>query len=516
MTTAAIRREALRTDGLEAGAHGRRLRRLMPPRAHVNTLIAASGATVLARARYLARNNAYAGNAIDFFAGQTVGTGIVPSWKQLADRPDLRKALAEAWLAWTDEADAEGLTDFYGLQRRVAAELFIAGEAFIRLRPRRPEDGLSVPLQLQMLPSEMLPLDDNRLLAGGNVVRQGIEFDAVGRRVAYHFWRRHPDDVSDGLRALGAGLQTRVPAEQVLHVMDPLEAGQLRGLTRMARAIVPLWLLDLYDDAELDRKRTAALFSIFRKMPADFDAGEHGAQDLGDGTAEQPLAPGAQIVLAPGEDISVASPADVGGSYEAFQFRNLLRAAAALSIPYVGLTGDPSRSNYGNLRGVLIDFRRRAGAFQHSVMVFQLCRAVMAAWLPLAALSGAVRGLTPAAFLADRARIARVAWLPPSWEWLDPSKDVRAAKEEVDAGFRSRSSVIEARGEDPDEVDAEIAAERRREAALGLRAAPSAFAEAGAAARAPDARAEDDADRGAEGEDEDAGAPRPAGERDAA
>jgi hypothetical protein len=28
-----------------------------------------------------------------------------------------------------------------------------------------------------MLPSEMLPLHDNRILPGGNVVRQGIEFD---------------------------------------------------------------------------------------------------------------------------------------------------------------------------------------------------------------------------------------------------------------------------------------------------------------------------------------------------
>ena len=49
------------------------------------------------------------------------------------------------WLAWTDEADAEGLTDFYGLQRRAAREVFLAGEVFVRIRPRRAEDGLTVP-----------------------------------------------------------------------------------------------------------------------------------------------------------------------------------------------------------------------------------------------------------------------------------------------------------------------------------------------------------------------------------
>jgi hypothetical protein len=69
-----------------------------------------------------------------------------------------------------DEADADGLTDFYGLQAMAARAMFEAGECFIRFRSRRPEDGLqearrgaspdrepmSVPLQLQMLSSEHL------------------------------------------------------------------------------------------------------------------------------------------------------------------------------------------------------------------------------------------------------------------------------------------------------------------------------------------------------------------------
>ena len=105
--------------------------------------------------------------------------------------------MQKLWLDWTDEADAEGFTDFYGLQRRAAREVFIAGEVFFRFRPRRPQDGLTVPLQLQMLPSEMLPLNRNEVSPGGNVIRQGIEFDAIGRRVAYHFLRRHPGDMTD-------------------------------------------------------------------------------------------------------------------------------------------------------------------------------------------------------------------------------------------------------------------------------------------------------------------------------
>lgn len=178
----------------------RRLKGFQPTRAHLNTLIAAAGPDITARARWLVRNNGYAANAIESWAGNVVGAGIEPS--ALIAEPGLKAAVQKLWLDWTDEADAEGFTDFYGLQRRAAREVFIAGEVFFRFRPRRSEDGLSVPLQLQMLPSEMLPLNRNETVPGGNLIRQGIEFDAIGGRVAYHFLRRHPGDITDpGLAA---------------------------------------------------------------------------------------------------------------------------------------------------------------------------------------------------------------------------------------------------------------------------------------------------------------------------
>ena len=104
-----------------------------------------------------------------------MGDGIKPISQ--IEEASTKEALQKLWLDWTDEADSEGLTDFYGLQRRAAREVFLAGEVFFRLRPRRVSDGLTVPLQLQMLPSEMLPFNDNRVASGGNVIRQGIEFD---------------------------------------------------------------------------------------------------------------------------------------------------------------------------------------------------------------------------------------------------------------------------------------------------------------------------------------------------
>jgi hypothetical protein len=91
--------------------------------------------------------------------------------------------------------------------------------------------------------------------------------------------------------------------------------------------MVRLWLLDQYDDAELDRKKVAAMFAGFVTRPGPDDVmGEDAAQKDADGAALIGLQPGTMQLLLPGEDIKFSEPADVGGSYEAFQYRTLLPA----------------------------------------------------------------------------------------------------------------------------------------------------------------------------------------------
>lgn len=438
--------------GFDAALGGRRLRGFRPSRAHVNALIRAAGSDMNARARYLVRNNGYAQNALDSWAANTVGVGVKPSSRISAGA---RKAqLQRLWHDWTDQADAEGLTDFYGLQRRIAREFFITGECFVRIRPRRLEDGLVVPFQLQLLPAEMLPLEKNEVLASGFVIRQGIEFDALGRRVAYHFHRRHPDDPTDsGL----AGETTRVPASEVMHIIDPVESGQLRGVSRFAQAIVKLFLLDQYDDAELDRKKVAAMYAMFVTSPLEADPLE--------GDPADEVAPGQIVRLDPGESVTVADPADSGATYEPFQYRTLLQVSAAMGIPYALMTQDMMKANFSNARTSLMEFRRRVETFQHSVIVFQLCRPVWERFVDLAVLSGAIR--LPS-YERRRREYLACDWLPPRWQWVDPLKDIKAEIEEIGAGLKSRSQGISERGFDAEDIDAQIKADRDREARLGL------------------------------------------------
>ncbi|SNR45295.1 phage portal protein [Puniceibacterium sediminis] len=448
---------------LEGALAKRRLRGWQPPLENINSLIASGGPRLLARSRELVVTNGYAANACEAFAANLVGDGIKPS--SLIEESTLRDSVQQLWLAWTDEADADGLTDFYGLQAMVAREMFVAGECFVRMRPRRTEDGLLVPMQLQLLQSEMLPFEKTETAANGNRIRCGIEFDGIGRRLAYHFRRRHPGDSTDQGAVIPETV--RVPAEDVLHIYRPIDAGQIRGLPHVAPAMVRLFLLDQYDDAELDRKKTAAMFAGFitKTAPEDPMMGESEA-DL-DGAAMASLEPGTMQVLLPGEDVKFSSPADVGGGYEAFQYRTLLSVSASLGLPYHLVTGDVRQANYSSLRAELVEFRRRIGQLQHGVMAHQLCRPIWRRWLETAVLSGALDIGNPA--------VARpVQWIPPRWDWVDPLKDIQAQVLAMEAGITSRRKVVEATGYDVEEVDRENAADVKRVADLGLsyRASP--------------------------------------------
>jgi len=331
-----------------------------------------------------------------------------------------------------------------------------AGECFIRLRPRLPKDDLSVPLQLQLLEAEHLAANESRKLENGNYIRAGIEFNGIGKRVAYHLYREHPGDSSNPMASTEL---VRVPAEFVLHLFRPLRPGQLRGQPWLTQVLIKLHELDQYDDAELVRKKTAAMFAGFvtKNSPQDSLLGE--ASPDANGAALAGMEPGTLQVLLPGEDVKFSSPADVGASYETFMRVQLRSIAAGMGITYEQLTGDLTGVNYSSIRAGLLEFRRRCEQFQHQVIVFQMCRPIWRAWIDAAVLAGA---------LPSGDGNYDVKWIPPGFAWVDPLKDIKAQIMAVRAGFKSRAEVVSEQGYDAEEIDREIAADNERADSLGL------------------------------------------------
>ena len=279
----------------EAASSTRRLKGWTTTNANINTMLRNAGTTLLQRSRHLISTNGYAVNAQEGFAAHLVGSGIKPS--SALKVPEQREGLHEAWKGWTEECDADGRTNFYGLQHLVGLALFEAGEIFVRIRPRRPSQRLPIPFQLQLLEAEMLDPTYQLELSNGHVIRNGIELNQIGRRVAYWFWKQHPGDKT---LLSGHGTRVRVPARNVLHIFQAKRAGQLRGVPRTLQALIKLYLLDIYDDAELERKKIAALHAAFITRPDTEDpiGNEEDVDD--DGMATADWQPGTVQVLLPG------------------------------------------------------------------------------------------------------------------------------------------------------------------------------------------------------------------------
>ncbi|WP_214249409.1 phage portal protein [Wolbachia endosymbiont of Anopheles demeilloni] len=258
--------------------------------------------------------------------------------------------------------------------------------------------------------------------------------------------------------------EEKVPANDVLHIYRPLRPGQVIGEPWLSSILLKLYELDQYDDAELVRKKTAAMFAGFitRLDPEANILGEGEANEQG--VALSGLEPGTMQLLDPGEDIKFSEPSDVGGSYEAFMRQQLRAIAIGTGITYEQLTGDLTGVNYLSIRAGLIEFRRRCAMLQHNIIVFQFCRPVWSRWLELAVLCGELSIDEKVVKAAKE----EVKWIPQGFDWVDPLKDQQAQQMAVRNGFKSLSEVVSEMGYDVEEIDQEIAEDQKRANSFGL------------------------------------------------
>lgn len=419
------------------------------------------------RSRDAVRNDPWAVTAITRWTSNVIGTGIQP-YPQHPDKK-VRRELKARWADWVPEADADGKLDFYGQQSLAVRTIFQDGEGIARLRRRRPQDGLSVPLQLQLMEGDHLPLELSRPLPNGGEIVNGVEFDAIGRRTHFHLLRRHPGEFG---RNFDGQDPARIPADQIIHAYPVLRPGQVRGVPALSTILLRLRSIDSLDDAVMYRQEVANLFAGFITRP-DPDADPNNPltgdadtyEEDDDGTPIATMEPGTMQELAPGEDVKFSTPPDAGANYEGFMRLQLMAAFASVGMPYELATGDLRGISDRTLRVLVNEFHRLIEQYQWHVVIHQLCRPVWNAWIDALALSGKFHMPD---YFSNRHEWLRVLWVPQGWPYFNPVQDVQADKEAVRSGFISRSSIILRKGDDPDQVNAEILADNETADAEGF------------------------------------------------
>ena len=396
--------------------------------------------TVRARARHQARNNPLIENALRHRVAAETGAGIVAT-PQHSD-PETRKRIIRALESWSRRADADGLTDWPGLQALAEWDRLVDGEALF----------VWAGDQLRRLPAEQLDESFTRPLEGGAYAVAGVVFNADGTRRGYRIFRERPGD------PFNARTETvEIDAADVLHVFDPVGAGQVRGLSPLASVIVPARDLDELTNGLLVQQKTAAMFYGVLIDQNDMGGERDPLEELNAG-----ITPGALLRLPGGYDLKTATPAAASGGVD-FAKMMLRQIAAGVGVPAHLLSGDVSDANYSSLRAAMMAFKLRVEQTQFNIIVPQLCRPVFDRVVLNMALAGELPG-----YFDDPEPFHAVEFIPPAIPGVDPQKDAAADAEELRLGLTSRRQLVAKRGYSVEDLDAEIAADRERQKALGL------------------------------------------------
>ncbi len=437
--------------GYDGAAKGRRTDGWRTPGTSADTEVAVAGALLRDRMRDLVRNNPHAAKAVSVLVNNIVGSGIIPRAASGNDKIDAQAN--RLWTSWSAQCDADGQLDFLGLQTLACRQMIEAGEVLLRRRPRRPSDGLEVPLQLQVLEADMLDSGRNGDLPDGGRVVQGIEFDPIGRRRSYWLFAQHPGDNAVSLKRRIDSLA--VPASDILHLYEK-QRMQVRGVPWGTPVMRPLRDLDDWTQAELVRKKTEACVV---GIVLGADEAEQGIAPCivdADGNRVEQFEPGLIAYARGGKDIKFNQPATTAGVSEWLRSQ-LQIVAAGFRIPYELMTGDLSQVNYSSIRAGLVEFRRLIDAVQWQIFVPVFCQP---SWDWFTAQAWAA-GLLPQPKIA-------VEWQPPRFEAVDPLKDAMADLLAMRSGTMTLAQAIARQGNNPDAVLAEIAATNTKIDTLGL------------------------------------------------
>lgn len=404
-----------------------------------NAEIASASIRLRNRARDLVRNNPHASRAVDIHAAYLIGAGIRPIPK--ADTVDLDAKITDVWNDFAESCDANGRTDFYGIQALVVRSMVESGECLVQFvrRPSQFRGGLGVPLQLRVLECDHLDTTKDKELPGGGFIENGVEYNADGDRLAYWLYQRHP-----GSTRSGSTISIRIAATEILHIFKVARPGQNRGVTWFAPVMRRMRDLDDYDLSELIRKKTE---SAFTAVITGAEAPESIGDDTNaDGTVIETLEPGTVQYLEQGQDIKFTEPSSVSG-YAEYMGVSLHAVAAGMCMPYELMTGDLSKISFSSVRAGFLAFHRMESAIQNNLIIPQLCYPVWNQFYNTALAKGLI-GAAP----------IRLKWAPQAFESVDPVKDETARLIAVRAGFMSPQQAVAEKGNDWDDVTKDFAA----------------------------------------------------------
>lgn len=431
-----------------AAKSGRLVYGWSPPDATVNDEIRSSSQAVRNRVRQLVRDFGPIARAVDVLETLIVG----PEGYKWQSSHDRRQELEDAMHRWSEQADASGRLHFCELQQLAERQICECGE-YLFLKVRNPK---------AWAPFQLLSLEPDRLTSpsfGKPGLDQGIEYDpTTGQILAYHLDRgEYRRDI------------TRVDASEVLHGFHWLRPGQLRGISPFTSGVLLANDLAQFVDAEIDGAKTAAKYLAMIETPdmAGFQALR--GVSAGAGADGQPqyiedLENAVVEYLNPGEKVTLATNPRPGSGFEPFVRFIFRMLSITTGVPYDILSGDYSQSNYSSSRLARNDFGGLIKARQRN-RVRHLCQPCLSDAMEAMVLAGRIN--LPG-FWRDSWTWLAGRWTVPGLPPVDPLRESRAIRDQIDGTLCSEIEAAAARGRDYEEILDEMELAKRMREERGL------------------------------------------------
>ena len=448
-------------SGYVGARKGRRTSDWITSGASGNAELSAGMVTLRERSRDVRRNNPHGAAALvtlaNYVSGMAPQSGILPARsadgtitdeaRRAAD--ELNTRIDALWADWARVCLVDGGT-FATAQTQATLGMFESGETFTRVRPRRLSDGLPVPVQIELLEADYCDHTINRTTDTGGAIIQGVEFDALGRRSAYHMLRRHPGEALLGLPLGAAPLETvALSADNVAHLFNKpfVRPGQARGVPHLHAILQALRDFEGLQDAERLRAKVAASFMGVVRSSESFNYPDEAGDPTGinpvrdaNGDIMERFRAGTWVYAEDGQEIEFNRPPEFRG-YKDHAWTDLHAMAAGIGLPYELMTGDLSGTNYSSIMFGMGSFWRLAERIQTEALEPLWCRRVWRWFVDF----GQAAGILP-----DEA--GPVRWVSKPFPQVDPVKQNRGKLLAVRAGALTLSDWIRETGQDPEHV----------------------------------------------------------------
>lgn len=455
------------TRGYEAGSMGRRMARMNATGTDGTSEVLGDGSRTRYRSRAMERDSSYAQKALRSFAIEQVGEGIRP--KFTAEKDAVERVLKRDWEDWSYQVDGATNGTVYGIQLAAVMALARDGGVLSRRRWRRVTDRdqfgrpLAVPLQIQLLEVDHLSQNMDGPTKSNGLIVNGIELDALGRRVAYHLFRNHPGAAWQFGAVQNALDTVAVPASELAHVYlyNFARPGQMVDVPWLHAVIARLWDLDGWQDSTMLARRMSASVAAFVEggdplAPPDTVDGINprpgswatSANVLdGRGFPIEQFEAGMVAYLPNGKTVKFPDQPQVPGHEETTRV-TLREIAAGTGDSYESLSGDLTGSNFISLRHGTLPRQYLMRSIRKQVTIPLLVRPMGIWFLEAEAL---MRRYNP-----DR-DVVSIDWIPPAREDVDEMLRQKIIEKRVRNNMEAWINAVTAEGKDPEELLAAIA-----------------------------------------------------------